>query len=165
MAFKNVKFWPIKYNIKNIILFVFLTTLLGSSIYYFRKEHIIEGITSGQYSNLAEIIKETPEQAQLRELEGKQNTIQNNLNDLLQKIKRDTASYNAALAELAAAKAASAAQLTLVAPQFATQFSRIQSLGIGDPIYGLLITDKGLSNRDAVEYLKILVNDEVNIVG
>ena len=164
MAFKNVKIWPIKYNIKNIILFVFLTTLLGSSIYYFRKEHIIEGITSGQYNNLAELIKDTPEQEELRELEGKQNTIQNNINDLLQKIKRDTASYNAALAELAAAKAAAAAQLTLVAPQFATQFSQIQSLGIGDPIYSLLITDKGLSNRDAVEYLKILINDEVNIV-
>jgi hypothetical protein len=69
------------------------------------------------------------------------------------------------MAALAKAQAAVAAQLALVAPQFADQFARIQSLGIGDPIYALLIIDKGLSNRDAVEYLKILVNDEVNIVG
>ena len=87
------------------------------------------------------------------------------IKDELQKIKNDTASYNAAVKALNISRQKVADQEVLVAPQYESQFSQIQSIGISDPIYNLLITDKALTNGSVIKYLNILLDDEVNIDG
>jgi len=165
MVVKFTHFWPIKYGNKNIVLILLFCSILAGSIYYFNKEKIREGITSGQYDKLREVLTPTEEQEVLEDYQNEESTNNNNVRDLAQKIKNDTASYNAAVKALNISRQKVADQEVLVAPQYESQFSQIQSIGIRDPIYNLLITDKVLTNGTVIKYLNILLDDEVNIEG
>ena len=165
MMMKSTHFWPIKYGKKNIVLILLFCSILAGSIYYFNKEQIREGITGGQYDKLKEVLTPTEEQQELNKLRGEEGTNSNNVRDLAQKIKNDTAAYNAAIKALNITREKLAAQEVICAPQFASQFFQVQSIGISDPIYNLLIVDTALSNMSAIGYLNILLDDEVNIVG
>jgi septal ring factor EnvC (AmiA/AmiB activator) len=165
MMIKSTHFWSIKYGKKNIVLILLFCSILAGSIYYFNRDRIREGITNPQFDRLKEVLTPSEEQQVLNQLKQEESTINNTLRDLSQKIKNDTASYNATVKALNAARQKVADQAVICAPQFASQFTQIQSIGISDPIYNLLITDTGLSNMSVIDYLNILIEDEVNIVG
>ena len=85
---------------------------------------------------------------------------------MAKKIQLDTKSYNEAVKAYNELAKKVTDQLVALLPVFQSQFSKIQSIGITDDIYSLLIADTGnLEVPTIVNYLEILANDEVNIVG
>ena len=154
-----------KYNKKNVGIILLLGATLFA-LYYFSKSTLREGITQAQYTTLKDALTPTPEQEKLKQDQATLSTQKNNIAELAKKIQLDTKSYNEAVKAYNETAKKVADQLVALLPVFQSQFSKIQSIGITDDIYSLLIADTGnLEVPTIVNYLEILVNDEVNIVG
>jgi hypothetical protein len=155
---------PIYYIKKNIGFILFFGVILFS-LYYFSKSTVREGITQAQFDRLATALAPPPEQQKLQEYQKDYTTQKNNLADLAQKVKLDTAAYNAALLAFKKARDKVAEQEIIVAPIYNDQFLNVQAIGITDDIYSLLILEDTLTVPKKIGDLQILVDDAVNIVG
>ena len=155
---------PIYYTKKNIGFILFFGVILFS-LYYFSKSTLREGITQAQFDSLTTALAPPPEQVKLQEYLKDYITQQKNLADLAQKVKLDTAAYNAALIAYIKSKQKVLDQEIIVAPIYNDQFLKVQAIGITDDIYSLLILEDTLTVPKKIGDLQVLLDDAVNIVG